>query len=106
MPKVIYTSPDGSVREIEAAEGSSVMEVAVKEGIPGIVAECGGAAACATCHVYVGPGFVELVGDLDPLEEEMLEDTSAHRRPTSRLSCQIFLTDELNGLTVEIPAVQ
>lgn len=106
MPEVTYASPDGSVHVIEAVVGSSVMEAAVKEGVPGIVAECGGAAACATCHVYVDPAYLDVVGELDDLEDEMLEDAAAERRPTSRLSCQIVLGPELDGLAVEIPAVQ
>lgn len=106
MPKVTYASPDGSVHVVDAGVGSSVMEAAVKEGVPGIVAECGGAAACATCHVYVDPAYTDVVGALDDLEDEMLEDAAAERRPTSRLSCQVVLRPELDGLTVEIPAVQ
>lgn len=106
MPEVIYASPDGSVHVVDAGLGTSVMEAAVKNGIPGIIAECGGAAACATCHVYVDPAFVGLVGELDDLEDEMLEDAAAERRSTSRLSCQITLSPQLHGLKVEIPAVQ
>lgn len=106
MPEVTYTSPDGSMHVVNAAIGSSLMEAAVREGVPGIIAECGGAAACATCHVYLDPNYLELVEELGDLEDEMLDDAAADRRPTSRLACQIVIGPELSGLSVEIPEVQ
>lgn len=106
MPKIHYISPDGTKHRLDGPVGRSVMEVAVKEGVPGIVAECGGAAACATCHVYVAEDFLAAAGTADDLELEMLEDTKAELRPTSRLSCQIEITDALDGAVIEIAARQ
>ena len=82
------------------------MEAAVIDGVPGIVAECGGAAACATCHVYVDPEFIGLVGPPQDFEDELLQGAMAERLPNSRLSCQIQVSDELEGLAVEIAPEQ
>lgn len=106
MPKVTFRLPDGNERAVDARPGDSVMETAVRHEIGGIVAECGGHCSCATCHVYVDPPFVDAVGGPGDIEEDLLEYGVTERRPGSRLSCQIALTDELDGLTVEIPAVQ
>lgn len=106
MPKVIYRYADGSTREIEANEGQSVMDTAVKNGVPGIVAECGGACSCATCHVYVSDEWKEKVGGPGDLEDEMLDVAAAERRDSSRLSCQIKMSSAIDGLVVEIPATQ
>jgi 2Fe-2S ferredoxin len=81
------------------------MEVAVRNGVPGIEAECGGACACATCHVYVDEAWVGKTGHAEPMEEDML-DFAFDVRPNSRLSCQIRVRDELDGLTVRTPARQ
>lgn len=106
MPKVTYISPDGSETTLEAREGDSVMETAVKAGVKGIVAECGGSCACATCHVYVEDAFVDAVGEAGPLEDDMLDGAAAERKPSSRLSCQIKMRDELDGMTVTIAPEQ
>lgn len=106
MVKIRYVSPDGAERVLDGTVGRSLMETAVKEGVPGIIAECGGAAACATCHVYVDEGYLEAVGEADDLEAEMLEDAMADLRPTSRLSCQVKISEALDGMTVEIAARQ
>ncbi|MEU6192284.1 2Fe-2S iron-sulfur cluster-binding protein [Streptomyces sp. NPDC047061] len=106
MPTIHYICPDGSRRDVEAAAGLSVMEAAVKQGVPGLIAECGGAAACATCHVYVDEKFAAAVGEADDIEAEMLDDAMAERRPTSRLACQIEIGDALDGMEIEIAAVQ
>ena len=106
MPSVQYRCPDGSVRQIEAPTGSSVMEAAVKQGVPGIVAECGGALTCSTCHVYVDPAFLGAVGGAEGDEDELLQDTVSPRRANSRLSCQIDLDDSTDGLIVEIAPEQ
>lgn len=82
------------------------METAVKAGVKGIVAECGGSCACATCHVYVDEAFSDEVGEAGPLEDDMLDGAAAERRPTSRLSCQIKMRDELDGLKVTIAPEQ
>ncbi|MBK3746098.1 (2Fe-2S)-binding protein [Paraburkholderia aspalathi] len=106
MTKIIFVSADGSTRtETEAANGSSVMEAAIRNGIPGIDAECGGACACATCHVYVDEAWTAKVGEPDAMEEDML-DFGHDIRPNSRLSCQIRVRDELDGLVVQVPERQ
>ena len=105
MVRIIFRDHIGQVREAEAESGSTVMEAAIRNGIPGILAECGGACACATCHVYVDEAFMPLVGEPEPMEEDML-DFAFDVRPTSRLSCQIKLTPALDGLTVTTPEKQ
>src|SRR5690606_40101635 len=105
MPKIIYIAPAGERHEIQAENGTTVMENATRNGVPGIEAECGGACACATCHVYVDEAFKELVGEPQPMEEDML-DFAYDVRPNSRLSCQIRMRDELDGLLVTVPERQ
>ena len=105
MPKLIFIEHDGTRHEVEAAAGSTVMENAIRNSINGILAECGGACACATCHVYVDDAFAETVGRPDAMEEDML-DFAYDVRPTSRLSCQIRMSEALDGLTVHIPEKQ
>ncbi|MEU7721298.1 2Fe-2S iron-sulfur cluster-binding protein [Streptomyces tibetensis] len=106
MPTVIFQLPDGSERKVTAAPGTVLMQAAVSHGVDGIVAECGGNASCATCHVYVDDRHTELVGPPNDVEDEMLDFTAAERRPTSRLSCQIQLSDALDGLLVHVPEEQ
>ena len=106
MPKVTYITPNGDETTLEARVGDSVMETAVKNGVKGIVAECGGACACATCHVYVDDAFADRTGEAGPLEDDMLDGAAAERRPTSRLSCQIKMSDDLDGLVVRIAPEQ
>jgi len=105
MAKITYVTSDGAEHVVEAANGTTVMENAVKNSIAGIEAECGGACACATCHVYVDESWTETVGPPDIMEEDML-DFAWEGRPNSRLSCQIKITDELDGLVVHIPERQ
>jgi len=105
MVRIIFRDHLGQIREVEAEAGSTVMEAAIRNGIPGILAECGGACACATCHVYVDEAFMPLVGEPEPMEEDML-DFAFDVRPTSRLSCQIRVRDNLDGLTVTTPQKQ
>ena len=105
MPKLFFIEHDGTRHEVEAAAGSTVMENAIRNSINGILAECGGACACATCHVYVDDAFAEAAGRPDPMEEDML-DFAYDVRPTSRLSCQIKVSEALDGLTVHIPEKQ
>jgi 2Fe-2S ferredoxin len=105
MPKLIFTTHDGQEFVVEAQNGSTVMENATRNGVPGIEAECGGACACATCHVYVDPEFLEKVGSAEPMEEDML-DFAFEVRPESRLSCQIKVTDDLDGLKLSVPSQQ
>ena len=105
MPKLIFVDHHGTEREVEGAVGESVMEVAIKNEIPGVDAECGGACACATCHVYVDQSFIDAVGEAGDMERSMLDFTD-NVRPNSRLSCQIILSDRLNNLRVTTPESQ
>jgi ferredoxin, 2Fe-2S len=105
MAKIIYIGPGGTRYEVEAEDGSTVMENAIRHGVPGIEAECGGACACATCHVYVGEEWREKTGEPEPMEEDML-DFAYELKPNSRLSCQIKVSAELDGLVVTVPAKQ
>ncbi|MDJ0895769.1 MAG: 2Fe-2S iron-sulfur cluster-binding protein [Alphaproteobacteria bacterium] len=106
MPKIIYVQHDGTVHEVDVDEGLTVMEGAIRHDIEGIEAECGGSCMCATCHVYVAEAFADLLPLPDESELEMLEDTAAERRLNSRLSCQIEVTAELDGLVVRLPETQ
>jgi 2Fe-2S ferredoxin len=105
MAKITYIDFGGTARTIEVKTGLSVMEGAVKNNVPGIDADCGGACACATCHVYVDEAFRDLVGGPSAMEESML-DFAENVEPNSRLSCQIKVTDALDGLVVRIPERQ
>lgn len=105
MVKVTYIEHDGTTHDVEAAAGLTVMEVAVKNNVPGIDADCGGACACATCHVYVDPAFQAKSGEASAMEESML-DFASERAENSRLSCQITLEDSLDGLIVRLPEFQ
>ena len=105
MPNITYIGPDGTSRTVEAEIGSTVMESAIRQGIPGIEAECGGACACATCHVYVDEAWTAIVGEPSPMEEDML-DFGYDVRSNSRLSCQIKVTAEIDGLIVRTPERQ
>lgn len=105
MAKITFIDQSGERRTVEAEPGSTVMENAIKNDIPGIDAECGGACSCATCHVYVDEAWREAVGGPQPMEEDML-DFAFDVRPNSRLSCQIKVTPALDGLVVATPERQ
>lgn len=105
MTKITYIAHDGTRFDVDAENGSTVMENAIKQAVPGIEAECGGACACATCHVYVDEAWMPVVGEPAPMEEDML-DFAYDVRPNSRLSCQIRVRDELDGLVVTVPERQ
>ncbi|MEJ8474826.1 2Fe-2S iron-sulfur cluster-binding protein [Roseibium algae] len=105
MPKIIYVTSDGARIEVDAPVGSTVMENAIKNMVQGVEAECGGACACATCHVYVDETWVDKVGQPEAMEEDML-DFAYDVKPTSRLSCQVKMTAELEGLVVHVPERQ
>ena len=105
MPKITFIDARGESRTVEGETGATVMEVAIRNGVPGIEAECGGACACATCHVYVDEAWTDKTGGPESMEEDML-DFAFDVRPTSRLSCQIKLRAELDGLVVRTPARQ
>lgn len=106
MPTIHYILKDGSTRSIDAKPGSSVMENAVRNNVRGIDAECGGSCSCATCHVYVDDAFVSLLPPADDMENDLLDGVASERQPGSRLSCQITMTAELDGLTVRVPETQ
>ena len=102
MTKLTFIAHDGVRYDVDAENGSTVMENAIRNAVPGIEAECGGACACATCHVYVDEAWTAEVGEPEAMEEDML-DFAYDVRPTSRLSCQIKVRDELDGLVVQVP---
>lgn len=106
MPVVVYILKDGSERRIDVPADTSVMLGAIQNNVPGIEAECGGCCSCATCHVYVDEGWAARLPPADDTENDMLGGVAAERRPTSRLSCQINMTSELDGLVVRIPEKQ
>jgi ferredoxin, 2Fe-2S len=106
VPKVVYVSALGDQSVVIGQVGESVMAAAVRNGVPGIIGECGGNASCATCHVWVRDEFLDLAGEPGDLEDDLLDLGVSERRASSRLSCQITLTDELDGLTVDVPAEQ
>ena len=105
MPKIKYIEHNGKEHDIEVPVGWSVMEGAVKNLVPGIDADCGGACACATCHVYVDPAWIGKLAPKQDMEETML-DFAQDLEPNSRLSCQIKVTPELDGLVVRMPKSQ
>jgi 2Fe-2S ferredoxin len=106
VPSVVFVASNGDRQEVAFNDGQSVMEVAVANGIRGIVGECGGFASCASCHVDVDPAFRDLLELADEFEEEMLDEVAGGRRPGSRLSCQIRMTPAICGLTVHLPESQ
>ena len=102
MPKVVYVDATGVEQAIDGTAGDSVMATAVRNGVAGIVGECGGNASCATCHVWVRDEYLPLVGEPNDTEEDLLEMGVSDRREGSRLSCQIKMSPELDGLTVDV----
>ena len=105
MVKLTFVQPDGASQTVEVEPGLTVMEAAKLNDIAGIEAECGGACACATCHVYVDEAWTEIVGKPSPMEEDML-DFGFDVKSNSRLSCQIKVSAELDGLVVRTPERQ
>ena len=105
MPKITFIDTDGTARTVDAELGSSVMEAAIQNDVPGILATCGGSCACATCHVYVDEVWLDKTGDKSAMEESML-DFAENVEPNSRLSCQIKVSDALDGLVVRLPESQ
>jgi ferredoxin, 2Fe-2S len=105
MPKIVFTEPGGSLRQIEAPLGITLMEAARQHGVQGIVAQCGGACACATCHVYIDPPWLLELPPREEMEEGMLE-SAWEPRDNSRLSCQIHISANLDGLQVTVPQRQ
>ena len=105
MAKITFIQHDGKEITASGTPGMTVMETAIKNQVQGIDADCGGACACATCHVYVEPDWLEKVGKRNPMEEDML-DFAFDVRDNSRLSCQIKVSDALDGLRVKVPEKQ
>ena len=105
MGQVTYIEHDGTEHVVAVADGVSVMEGAVQNGVPGIDADCGGQCACATCHVHVAADWLDLVGAPGEMEDELL-NLAPEREDNSRLSCQITMTPELDGLVVTMPESQ
>ena len=105
MPKITYITHDNQSRTVEVQNGLTVMEGAVQNDIPGIDADCGGGMACATCHVYVKEDWFNKLPKKEDGEDDML-DQAYEPSPSSRLSCQIIVSDELNGLVVHLPEKQ
>jgi len=105
MPTVHFTDADGDVRDITGNVGDSVMETAVRNGVPGIVAECGGSLSCATCHVFVRDDDLAELPPMEDMEDEMLYGTAVDREENSRLSCQLKLCDG-QDLHVTTPETQ
>jgi 2Fe-2S ferredoxin len=101
MPKVIYITPDGVRHETDVDSGYSIMEGAINNNIPGIVAECGGACACATCHSYIDNAWIDRLPAMDDLEDSM-RDAAFERADNSRLTCQIEMSEELDGIVVHV----
>ena len=105
MIKITFVEHDGSSRQVEARAGNTLMQTAAINGIPGIEADCGGGCSCATCHVFVDSAWTEVVGPANQLEDAMLS-LAAERKDNSRLSCQIVVTEEMDGLIVTTPVSQ
>ncbi len=105
MPKVTFIEHDGTVHDVDAEIGESLMEAAMRGSVSGIVAECGGSCTCATCHIYVDEAWVAKAGERSLEEDEQL-DNAYDVRPNSRLSCQIKMSDELDGILVRTPSYQ
>ena len=105
MPKIIYTDKSGKIITVEVENGLSVMEGAIQNNIPGIDADCGGSMACATCHVYVPENWFNKLEKLQDAEQDML-DMAYEPKKNSRLSCQIIVSDQLDGLEVTTPLKQ
>ncbi len=106
MAKITYVEHNGTSHEVEVANGLTVMEGARDNNIPGIEADCGGACACSTCHVYVDAAWAEKIPAKDAMEEDMLDFAYEPDPALSRLTCQIKVTDDLDGLVVKMPEKQ
>ncbi len=103
---ITYIEPNGTAKTFDLPMGATLMEGAVQNGVQGIVVECGGSCMCATCHIYVEEEFLEMLPEMEEEENEMLDGTTAERKPNSRLGCQVRATKKLDGLIVRIPDIQ
>lgn len=105
MPKVFYALPDGTDRVLDASVGDTVMATAVRNGLTGIIGQCGGSLSCATCHVFLDEGELRLYPEMDEMEDEMLDCAAVDRETNSRLSCQLELREGVD-LHVTVPEAQ
>ena len=106
MAKITYIEHDGTEHTVEVKNGLSVMEGAIRNNVPGIDADCGGACACSTCHVYVDPAWTDKLPPVEPMEEDMLDFAYKPQPGRSRLTCQLKVTPALDGLVVQMPEKQ
>lgn len=106
MPKITFVEPSGNQVQVEAASGITLLQAAINSNIQGIVGECGGACQCATCHVYIDAPWTDKLSPVGDMEDAMLESTAADRLPTSRLGCEVEITDAMEGLVVHLPPKQ
>ena len=106
MTAIIFIHPDGKSVRVESSDGESVMQAATRHGLDGILAECGGNAMCATCHVYVDEDWLTRLPDISDDEDALLEGVATDRLPNSRLSCQIHVTSHLDGMVLRLPERQ
>ncbi len=106
MPEIVFHLADGTEQRVQTEAGTTLMRAALNSGIEGIAADCGGGCACATCHVYVDEAFAGTLPPVAQPENDMLDFVAAERRPTSRLSCQIRMTDALDGIVLALPDTQ
>ncbi|TPI56058.1 2Fe-2S iron-sulfur cluster binding domain-containing protein [Mesorhizobium sp. B3-1-3] len=106
MTTLKFVLPDGSSRQVEAEDGHSIMETAINNDVPGIVAECAGSMACATCHIFVDAALSEGIGAPVGTESDMLDFAAVERQPNSRLSCQVIVAGWMDGTTITVPETQ
>lgn len=106
VPTLVFIDSEGKETRADAKNGSSAMIAALNAGLTEIEADCGGSCMCATCHVYVDPAWADKLPKIQVMEEDMLGETASERRPFSRLSCQIEITDDLDGLVLHLPETQ
>ena len=106
MTSITYRAPDGAEHTVDASDGMSVMESALIAGVDGIIAECGGNITCSTCHVYIDDRAMDGVSPMSEYEDDLLDSVATERLSTSRLSCQVMVTKDLEGLVVQIPERQ
>lgn len=105
MPLIKFISHDGDEREVHVAAGTTLMHAATDNGVPGILADCGGACSCATCHTYVDEAWLSTVQAAEGMENDMLE-YAFERRDNSRLSCQLIISQEMDGMVLHLPSSQ
>ncbi len=106
MSKVTYIDFGGNATELDLANGMTLMQGAVMNGVDGIEGECSGSCACATCHCYIDEAWLDKLPPISDNEDELLDGTVSERQPNSRLSCQIKISDELDGIVVRLPEAQ